>query len=108
MSSPLSFFLIPLVILHSFAQTIPNCEEFDPNTNTCTKCEDKYFPLFHNIFCIPCDDKDYGQVGCGGNCDASKYENDRFAYCEKDGCKEGYYELEGLYPNSVLQIKELD
>jgi hypothetical protein len=96
MSSSLLFFLIQLLILQSFAQTIPNCEEFDPNTNTCTKCEDKYFPLFHNMFCIPCDDKDYGQVGCGGNCDASKYENDRFVYCERNRCKEGYYELEGL------------
>ena len=96
MSRPLLFFLIQLLILHCFAQTIPNCEEFDPNTNTCIKCKEKYFPLFHNLFCIPCDDKDYGQVGCGGNCDASRFENDRFVYCEKNGCKEGYYELEGI------------
>jgi hypothetical protein len=48
------------------------------------------------MFCIPCDDKDYGQVGCGGNCDASKYENDRFVYCERNRCKEGYDELEGI------------
>ena len=96
MSRPLLFFLSQLLILQSFAQTIPNCEEFDQNTNTCIKCEDKYFPLFHNMFCISCEDKDYGQAGCAGNCDASRYENDRFVYCEKNGCKEGYYELEGI------------
>ena len=96
MTRHLFIFLIQILILHSFAQTIPNCEEFDPNTSTCLKCQDKYFPLFNNLFCIPCDYKDYGQVGCGGKCDASRYENDRFAYCEKNGCKEGYYEVEGL------------
>ena len=27
---------------------------------------------------------------------SSRYENDRFAYCEEDKCKEGYYNLGGL------------
>ena len=88
--------LIQLINFHSFTSYIQNCEEFDTNSNTCIKCKDKFFPFFHNLICLPCDDKDYGQIGCGGNCDSSKYENDRLVYCEKNKCKEGFYELEGI------------
>ena len=88
--------IIQIISLKCFSHSIPNCEAYDNNKNTCTKCRDKYFPLFHNLFCIACDDKDYGQIGCGGNCDGSNFINDRVAYCKQNGCKEGYYYLEGL------------
>ena len=88
--------LVQLINFQIFAQTIENCAEFDTNTKTCSKCEDKYFPFFHNLLCLPCDDKNYGQIGCGGNCDSSRYDNDRFVYCAENECKEGFYYLEGL------------
>ena len=87
--------LIQIIIINCFFNTIPNCVSFDNNTNSCAKCDDNYFPLFHNLFCIPCDDQDYGQIGCDGNCDGSNFENDRFAICEENGCKEGFYYLGG-------------
>ena len=94
--------LIQIISLNSFSNTTLNCEIFDKNTNTCTKCKDKYFPILQNSFCIPCDDKDYGQIGCGGNCDGSKFLTDRIAYCEKNRCKEGFYYFEGLCLNCSL------
>ena len=48
------------------------------------------------------DDETYGNVGCGGNCDGSKFENHRFAYCDKNECKPGFYYLEGLCLNCSL------
>ena len=95
--------LIQIISLNCASHTIKNCEKLDLETNTCAKCKDKYFPLYHNLFCLPCDDKEYGQVGCEGNCDSSYYENDRMAYCEENGCKEGYAELMGLCINCSLE-----
>ena len=88
--------LIQIINLNCFVHTILNCEKLDLNTNACSKCKDKHFPLFNNLFCLPCDDKDCGQIGCEGNCDSSRFENDRIVYCEPNKCKEGYYELNGL------------
>ena len=93
---------IELLNIICSAHTIQNCKTFDQNTNICEKCEDKYFPFYHNLFCIPCDDKDYGQIGCGGNCDGSRFENHGFAYCNKNECKEGFYYMEGLCLNCSL------
>ena len=87
-------FILIIRILNCLPQIINNCEQMDTNTNTCAKCQDKYFPLFNNLFCIPCDDKIYGQVGCEGECDSSDYSNSGYAYCQ--ACKEGYYNLDGL------------
>ena len=77
-------------------EIIKNCKECGKGeeNNTCAICNDKHFPLVENLFCIPCDDLIYGQVGCQGQCDASDYSNSGFAYCQE--CKEGYYNLEGL------------
>ena len=92
-----SFFLSTLIInVKCFSHVVLNCQELDLTSNTCAKCEDKYFPLFHNLFCLPCDDKDYGQIGCKGNCDSSGFEYNQQVYCEKNECKDGYYELNGL------------
>ena len=66
------------------------------NSDSCEKCEDKYFPFFNDLLCLPCNDSTYGQIGCQGNCDGSNYVETRFAFCEKGGCKEGYYNLNGI------------
>ena len=98
----LLFLIIGIINLKSCVNNVLNCKEFDENANECTKCEDKHFLFYHNLFCIPCDDKDYGQIGCGGTCDGSKFENHRFAYCNKNECKAGFYYLEGLCINCSL------
>ena len=36
----------------------------------------------------------YGQIGCQGNCDSSKYNQIRHVLC--DNCKTGYYSIEGF------------
>ena len=63
--------------------------------DTCIECKSKYFLFFNNLLCLACDDKIYGQVGCGGNCDSSNYIVTRNVFCEENGCKEGYYNLNG-------------
>lgn len=77
--------------------TIKNCLKCDSseNSDTCSTCEEKYFPFFNDILCLPCSDPLYGQVNCEGNCDNSNYAIDRNVKCEKGGCKEGYYNLKG-------------
>ena len=44
------------------------------NSDTCVKCENNYFLFLSNLLCIPCDHEYYGNIGCGGNCDSSKYK----------------------------------
>ena len=89
--------LIQIFVINCFDHTIENCQQVDPtNHDRCDKCEDKYFLFYNNLICLPCDDKNYGQIGCSGGCDSSRYENDRFVYCNKDECKEGFYYLKGL------------
>ena len=68
-------------------------------SNTCVQCKDKHFLLFHNLYCIPCDDQTYGQIGCGGNCDSSRYIETRNIFCNENDCKEGYYYLNGICLN---------
>jgi len=70
-------FLTQIINLKCFENTIKNCET---NQNRCEKCEDKHFLFFNNLLCLPCDDKYYGQIGCDGNCDSSRFENDRVVY----------------------------
>ena len=46
-----------------------------------------------------CNDTIDGQIGCEGKCDASRLIDTRFPLCEENGCKEGYYNVEGIcYP----------
>ena len=75
---------------------IENCKELDKNSDGCAVCQDKFFPFFNNLLCLPCDHPFYGQVGCGGKCDATDYEDDRFALCEIGGCKTGYLNINGI------------
>ena len=66
------------------------------NEDTCEQCEDTYFPLYSNTYCIKCDDEIDGQKGCGGKCDSSNYTTILNVLCEENGCKEGYYNVDGI------------
>ena len=66
------------------------------NSDTCEICEDKYFLIPNGLSCVACNDSTYGQIGCEGNCDGSDYTRTEFAFCEKNRCKKGYYNLNGL------------
>ena len=99
----LLYYILSLIICKSNAlkcweEEIDNCLQCGTGeaSNTCLKCKDKHFLFFNNMFCIPCDDPTYGQIGCGGNCDSSRYNEFRNVLCEENACKEGYYNLEGF------------
>ena len=86
------------VVAYCGDEKIDNCIECGTgeNKNSCKKCRDKYFLFMNNLLCIPCDDPIYGQIGCGGNCDGSRYNVTKFAFCNERQCKEGFYNLNGL------------
>ena len=66
-------------------------------SDRCAKCDNKTFSLAKGFICIKCDDEIYGNIGCEGNCDGSNYmERLRNVLCEENGCKEGYYNLDGI------------
>lgn len=65
-------------------------------SDTCAECEDKYFPLYSNISCIKCNDEEFGQDGCIGKCDGLNYNKYHNILCEENGCKEGYYNVDGF------------
>ena len=97
------YFILILVINESDTlkcgeEEIENCIECGKGeeSNKCAKCKDKYFLFFHNLYCIACNDSTYGQVGCGGNCDSSRFSTDRFVYCNEDDCVDGFYNLNGI------------
>ena len=76
-------------------KTIPHCTKCS-SRDTCEMCEEKYFLIPNGLSCVACNDSTYGQIGCEGNCDGSDYSKTKFAFCEKNGCKEGYYNLNGI------------
>ena len=84
--------------------TIINCEEVEikDDQETCVKCKDKHFLFFNNLYCLPCDDENYGQIGCGGNCDSSRFQQDKIVYCNPNECKENYYNLNGICFNCSI------
>ena len=77
-------------------EEIENCEKCGTGekANTCIECKDKYFLFFNNLYCIPCNDPLYGNVGCVGSCDSTNYLNDRNIMCNE--CKEGFFKLNGF------------
>ena len=91
-------FLSLITNLKCSSHTIENCMQLRKNNTSyyCDKCKENHFLFFDDLYCLPCDHKYYGQVGCGGNCDSSRYKNDRFVYCNENKCKEGYFYLNGL------------
>ena len=95
-----TIFILAIVLSFSFnlkcgEEEIEHCEECGEG-NTCIKCEDKHFLFFNNLLCLPCDHKYYGQKGCGGNCDGSKFKDNGLVLCEEDKCKKGYYYVNGI------------
>ena len=102
----LIYFYLVLLISCNICEyeDIDNCVSCGSNekSDQCQLCEDKYFPFLNNLLCLPCDHYHVGNIGCGGKCDSSKYEQTRNIMCEEDGCKEGYYNIEGIcFPCSV-------
>ena len=93
----ISFFNISYT-LKCGKEDIENCLECGSGdkANECIICKDKHFLFFNNLYCLPCNDSFYGQIGCEGNCDATNYLEKRNVFCDKDGCKEGFYNLEGF------------
>ena len=73
---------------------IEHCIDCYLENEICIRCENRYFPLFAGLICLRCNDQVYGQIGCEGNCDASKYAKITNIIC--DNCKEGYYNIEGI------------
>lgn len=73
---------------------IKNCKQCNSDKNGCAVCNEHFFPFFDE--CYKCDDEIYGQIGCGGNCDGTNYKKNGVPLCEKGGCKEGYYNLNGI------------
>ena len=85
---------------------IENCIESTTSIygeEICVKCEDKYFPLFNDFYCFPCDDRIYGQLGCGGNCDSSNYKENRIAFCNPQECRDGYEYVNGMCFNCTIE-----
>ena len=50
-------------------ETIDHCTKCDTgeNSDSCSSCESKYFLFFNNLLCLPCDNPEFGQIGCKGN-----------------------------------------
>lgn len=100
--------LLPLLLFCAFlnsiqaltcdGKTIDHCIKCDTgeNSDSCSTCDSGYFQFFNNLLCMKCNDPIYGQIGCEGNCDGTNYLEARNVICEKDGCKEGYYNIDGF------------
>ena len=91
-------FILTIILNFSFnkkcgEEEIENCNKC--GNGTCIECDPKHFLFFNNLLCLPCDHEYYGQKGCGGNCDGSKFKDMRIALCEEDGCKKGFYYIDG-------------
>ena len=98
-----NFLILCSLFIFSFGlkcgeEEIENCEicGTGDNLNSCTKCIDKHFLFFNNLYCLPCNHKIYGQIGCKGNCDSSYFKETRFVFCNQNDCEDGYYNLNGI------------
>ena len=95
--------ILSLVFIHQFGYfeskeaSIENCEAITTRDDeeVCTKCKDKHFLFFHDFYCFPCDHRLYGQIGCGGNCDGSKFLEENITYCNADECKKDFLYYNG-------------
>lgn len=95
------FLIFPIFLSKNLTcgdEYIEHCEKWGTgeNIDSCEECEEKYFPFLSNVLCLPCDHSIYGQFGCGGKCSKGDYENERMVFCEENGCKKGYYNIEGI------------
>ena len=87
-------------------ETIDQCTACDTgeDSDSCSKCEPGYFPFLGNYFCLACNDSTFGQKGCIGNCDGTNFTTNKYAYCEEDGCAEGYAYHDGVCYNCAQKI----
>ena len=87
-------------------ETIDQCITCDTgeDSDSCSKCEPGYFPFLGNYFCLACNDSTFGQKGCIGNCDGTNFTTNKYAYCEEDGCAEGYAYHDGVCYNCAQKI----
>ena len=91
--------LLPLInSLQCGEEVIEHCIQcgIEENSDSCVQCEENHFLFFNNLLCLPCDHPIYGNIGCGGNCDGSKYKEIGNILCDENNCKEGYYNIEGF------------
>ena len=93
----LTFYFISSKELQCEDEKIEHCTKCNTGdkSDSCSTCEDKYFPFFSDLLCYPCNDSLYGQEGCIGKCNSSNITYNRHALCEEGGCKEGFYYLNG-------------
>ena len=70
---------------------IEHCYECFSEADICTKCENNYLLLYGGLKCVTCDDEKIGQIGC-----ESCYIKNEKILCNENGCKEGYYNVEGI------------
>ena len=92
-----NFFFISNKELQCEDEKIEHCTKCNTgeDSDSCSTCEDKYFPFFSDLLCYPCNDSLYGQEGCIGKCNSTNITTIRHALCEEGGCKEGFYYRDG-------------
>ena len=80
--------------IHCGEEIIDHCIQCgtDENNETCIQCENNYFLFLFNYLCLPCDNLYYGDVACDGNC----HRNGNIFSCDENGCKEGFYNINGV------------
>ena len=77
---------------------IENCKECSKEVgDSCGICEPNHFPLLENLFCLPCNDPRYGQVGCKGECVRTNNTDSPFIYCTE--CEKGFFNEDGICRN---------
>ena len=80
-------------------EQIDNCLQCNANQDeeSCAQCEPNHFLFFHNLLCLPCDHKIYGNVGCRGGCTTPvNFQETRNINCDEQGCKETHYNVKGI------------
>ena len=93
----LNFIFVSNAGLKCENETIEHCTKCNSgeDTDTCSTCEDKYFPILSDYLCFPCNDSLLGQEGCIGKCNSTNYTYSRHIFCEEGGCKEGFFNENG-------------
>ena len=101
----LTFFFISSKELQCEDEKIEHCTKCNTgdDSDSCSTCEEKYFPFFSDLLCYPCNDPLYGQEGCIGKCNSTNITYFRHALCEEGGCKEGFYYEDGNCYNCSMR-----
>ena len=117
---PSLLILLSLLICFNFSlaqiecsgNPIEHCDQCGSGNeaDSCSLCEDKYFPILGGKLCIPCNDPILGNVACEGKCSPNlnyiqesknlfEPEEVKFSFCEEKGCKEGTFNENGTCRN---------